>query len=536
VSGVEDPAAPPGAEQPIEAVDAARATTGRSVLRGGLWYLASYAVPQLYTIVLSVVGARFLGPDRLGVQSFIAFVSLSTITALSSSMYSALMRYVGETLGAGRSDLLPGLFRWAWRIEAAAAAVGAGSIAAAALLGAEPGSAWLLAAVVCAAGILHTVPTAVLIGLQRFRQAAVVGLTTGFAATVATVIVLWAGGGITGMFAVEAVVGVLNLAWTGTLARRSVPRTRTSERDRAAAVRLRRGVGRYALLSSVGLVLELIVGTRSEFVFLQHYSSHSQIAFYSIAFSAVAALRLFPRALGGSTTPAFATLYGARAFDRISSGYSRALRLLVLGTLPLTTIAFALAPALIREVYGQSYGEVARPLQILLLAFPLIALSSVGNAVLVGYGRIRLPLIANTVAAVVDIGLAFLLIPHLDAEGAAIANVGGEGTYVALVLVFAARLVRPVDWRPWAIMRGLLAAAWAGLAAWGGLEVLGNEAGLIVGLAAAVVVFGALATAFRIIPADDARWLEESFGSRLGGAVGWLVRLWSARPAAQGTP
>ena len=191
--------------------DAAAATTSRSVLRGGAWYAASSGIPQIYTAITSIVAARFLGKDDFGQQSFIALNAILLSTLFSSSMFVAVMRYVGETVGAGRPELLRGLLRWAWRIEGVAALVAAAILIGVAAAGGEPTDAWALAGIVSALAILHTVPTAVLVGLQRFRQASVVGLTTGFVSTIATALVLWAGGGITGMFAVEAVVAVANL-------------------------------------------------------------------------------------------------------------------------------------------------------------------------------------------------------------------------------------------------------------------------------------------------------------------------------------
>jgi O-antigen/teichoic acid export membrane protein len=406
---------------------------------------------------------------------------------------------------------------------------GAGAVAAAAALGAKPTAAWLLAAVVAAAGILHSVPTALLIGLQRFRTASVVGLVTGFMATVAIVAVLWAGGGITGMFAVEAAMAIANLGWTGLLARRSLDAAAPGAAVKSAA--LRGSVGRYAGIAAVGVVLELIVGTRSEFYFLKHFSSSAQIAFYSIAFSTVTGLRLVPRALGGATAPAFATLYGAEAWQRIRSGFSRSLRLLVVATLPITAVALALAPLLIREVYGRNYAGVGRPLQILLIGFPLIALSSVTNGVLSGFGLVRLTVLANAIAAAIDVGLALALIPALDASGASIANVGGEVTYVLLALVFAVRRVGGIDWRPDMLARSIAAAAAAGLAAWAVQEQLPEVAGLVAGLAAAAGVYLVSGAILRPLSLADAQWLEDAFGARAWGMTGRLVRLFAERAA-----
>ena len=497
--------------------EAARETTGRSVLSGGLWYVASTAIPQLYTLVISIIAARFLGPDGMGRQSFIAYASITLTSVLSSSMFLALMRYIGETRGGGRSELLPALVRWAWRVQAAAALLGGGVLAAAAALGATPRGAWAFAAVVSFVGVLHTVPTAVLIGLQRFRQAAVVGLVTGFVGTLAVAIVLWQGGGITGMFATEAVVGVLNLFWTGTLARRSLAGAKSEPSETAGpfdSLELRRRVGRFAVLSALGLVLELVVGTRSEFFFLAHYSTDAEIAFYSIAFSAVAALRLIPRALAGSTTPAFATLYGAGEHERIRSGYSRSLRLLLIATLPLTAAALALGPELIEEVYGRNYSGAGAPVQILLVVFPVVAISSQANALLSGLGRIRTPLVANAIGAVADLGLAWVLIPSLDARGAAIANAAGQGAYALIVLAAGARIVK-VRWRLWALARNAAAATAAGLAGWFVGTALDGFTGLIAAAAALSAVYALLAIVLRVLPRDDAAWLEETIGGRV---------------------
>jgi O-antigen/teichoic acid export membrane protein len=496
--------------------EAARATTGRSVLHGGLWYVASYAIPQVYTLAISIVAARFLGPDGMGRQSYIAFVSLTLTTVLSSSMYVALMRYIGESAGRGREELLPGLLWWAWRVEAVVALVAAGSLAVIAELGAEPQGAWAFAAVVSAAGILHTVPTAVLVGLQRFRQASVVGLATGFVATAGVTFVLWQGGGITGMFAVEAVVGVVNLLWTGTLARRALNTSDagTEVADQIGLRTLRHRVGRFALLSAIGLFLELIVATRSEFFFLAHYSTDSQIAFYSIAYSAVAALRLIPRSLAQATAPAFATLFGGQAFDRIRSGYSRSLRLLLMVSLPLTATGLALGPELIEEVYGHDYAGASGPVRILLVAFPVIALSSLANSLLAGYGRIRLPLTANAVGAAVDVALAFALVPSLDANGAAIANAAGQGAYALVVLAAATRIVSPVEWRLGSLVRNLVASGIAGLAGWAVVQSLDGFSGVAAAAVALVLAYAVLAAVLRPLPADDARWLEEAIPIR----------------------
>jgi O-antigen/teichoic acid export membrane protein len=497
--------------------EAVETTSGSTVVRGGLWHTANLVVPQLYSLVASIVAARFLGPDGMGRQSYIAFVALSVTLLLSGSMWVSLVRHIGETMGRGEAGAVRGLLTWAWRIAGVSGFLGGSAIAALALAGAEPEGAWLLAAAITTASILHTIPSAILTGLQRFKQASIVGLTTGLVGTAATIVVLDAGGGIVGMFAVELVVGLINLAWTGILAQRVLLRVAPIP---APAGPLRRQVTRYALGYSAGIVLELVVARRSELFFLARSSTDEQIAFYSIAFAMVTAASQLPRALAAVTTPAFATLYGAGSSERISVGFNRGLRLLLIGTLPLTAAGLALAPELAAIVYGEDFRAVNGPLLILLAGFPLFGLTSLANALLTGLGKLRIPIAANGFAAVIDVALAVTLAGPLGARGAAIANLSGQVVYAAVVLGYTLALVGR-DRPDGAIFRCAAASAAAGGAAWSALEAIGAAPGLVAGKIAFVAVFALLAPILRVVPRQDADWLVEVLGPK---APAWIVR------------
>jgi O-antigen/teichoic acid export membrane protein len=149
--------------------EAARRTTGASVLGSSVWNAASSLVPQVYLVVTSIVLARFLGPDDMGRQSFISFVEISAVLVLTGGLPTALTRFVGEELGRGRPAAAWDVLRWAWRIQVVAAVVGTAGIAAVGLAGAHPPAAWVIAGGICGLAILHTVPSAALAGFQRWR-------------------------------------------------------------------------------------------------------------------------------------------------------------------------------------------------------------------------------------------------------------------------------------------------------------------------------------------------------------------------------
>ena len=511
--------------------DAAAATTGASVLAGGIWKTASTLVPQLYVLAQSIAAARFLGPRGMGLQSFIAFAEIAIVTAASSGFSIALMRYIGETLGRRRPEAVRGLVRWSWIVLGFGAFAGGAILIAAGLSGADPRSAWLLAGVAGTLGILHTVPSAVLIGAQRWREASVVGLVTGSAATAAIIVVLALGGGITGMFAVEAGVAALNLIWTSAYARRSLGRDAgVTQLSRA----LRRDVLRYALVATGTSVLTFIVWRRSELFFLKRYSTDREIAFYSVAFASVTALTAVSQGLATVISPAIATLFGAGADARIRTAYARGTRLLLFFALPLTAVGLALGPAAIRLVYGEAYRASGSVVLILLAPLPLIPIVHLGRAFMTGLGRLKASFVMSALAAAVNIALDLALIPGHAAIGAAIANSSAQVLAGLPVLAYMARRVGGVDWRAGPITRGTLASGGGGLAAWGVVQAVGGAGGLVAGLLSGAVVFAALGRFLRVLPDEDALWLDAAVGERAGGRVGRAVRLFAGLPARGG--
>lgn len=499
---------------------AAAATTGARVVRGGLWKMLANALPQLYALVLSVVAARYLGPSGMGRQSFIAFIEATTITLLSGSFSLALMRYIGEAVGSGRAGAARWLTVRILRIEVVAALIGGGVLVVIAALGGKPRDAWLLAALAVVSSIVATVPGAVLAGLQRWRDATIAGLTTGGVGVAAAIVVLSLGGRITAMFAVEAIVTTLALLWTGALARGALGELQTRP---APAPDLLRGTVRFAMFSFGGTLLYLIVWRRSEFFFLQHYSSDRQIAFYSIAYAVSTGVVRLPSAMGEVLAPAVATLFGAGAHERIRTGFSRALRLLVLATLPVTAAAAALGPEAVRLIWGQAYSPATGPFLVMVAASVLTPVTVLCSSLLAGLGRVGVPLLAEALAAGVDIGVAFALVPHHGALGAAIANSCALVASGLPLLIYASRITGPLGVQPVALVRGVVLAGAGGGVAWAVSATLGGALGLVLGLVCGAAVFLGLAVGIGFLPRADAEWLREALGKRFSGRAGDAV-------------
>lgn len=509
----------------------AASTTGAAVLGGSVWNTASKIIPQFYLVAVSIAAARFLGPERFGRQSFIAFSEITVTMLCTAGFPLALTRYVGDAVGRGQEGVARRLVSLGWKVQTIGALVAAGVLIATALSGAEPRAAWLLAAVAAAAGVLGRVPSSFLVGLQRWRAVASPGLAIGLGATIATVVALSLGGGIISMFAVEAIAVTLTLTVMVVVAR--APAEALATRRGTLERPLRREVLRYAALSSVGVVITFVVWRRSELFVLERYSTDTQIGFYAIAFSAVSALTLAFQGLTATIFPATATLYGAGELGRIRAGYGRATRLVLIAVLPVTAGALALGPSLLKLAYGGQYDGAVTPLVVLLAFLPLIAVASLGTLLLAAVGRLLPTIIAGIAAAGVNIGLDFALIPSHGALGAAVANSAAQTTVGIPALVYGWRTLGGLRWDPGTVARAAAASLGGGLGAWAVVTLVGGVAGFSLGLATGVVLFGALASALGIVSVDDGRWLDETAGRLLGGWLGRLVRMWSrASPEA----
>jgi O-antigen/teichoic acid export membrane protein len=475
------------------------------VVTGGLWTILGGALPQVQLLVLSVVAARFLGPDGMGRQSLIAFVGISTVLVATAGLPESLSRFVGELLGARKGGVALGLYRWTWRVEAVAAIIAAASLVALGLFGSEPTLAWVLVGVASGLAVLQTVPQALLTGAQRWRDATIVGLIIGLAAVPALIALLALGGGITGFFAVEVVAVAINLAWTNRLARRVAAHLPAPER---ASPELRRRFLGFAGMSTVHVMIQYVVWTRSELLVLNHVSPDAQIALYSIAFASVAGLARIPEAIALVTMPAVATLIGAGELHRVRAGYWRAMRLLLFMTPPVFAGAVFTGPALISLAYGDAFSGAGEVLLVLLGPLLVLPLITTSTALLFAFARLRFLLTMGILATVVDVTLAILLIPRFDALGAAIANGAAQLTAGLPCLWLAARLNAPVEiaWGP--LLRGVVLALAVGGVAGATLLALGDgAAGALGAVFAGLVLFVLLAPVVRPLPSSDVAWL-----------------------------
>jgi O-antigen/teichoic acid export membrane protein len=261
---------------------------------------------------------------------------------------------------------------------------------------------------------------------------------------------------------------------------------------------------------------------------LDWFADDAELAYYSIAFGAAFAIVRLPATLAAVAAPAVANLFGAGELERIRRGFGRGLRLLVLVAFPVVALALALGSQLISSVWGAEYERAGDVFLIIAAASIALPVADLSYQLVVGVGRLRVPLVIDACAGVVNIALALLLIPRYGAVGAALANSAAQLAVALPLALYVRRMLGPVEWHLPVLARGAVAAAVAGAVALVVVEAIGGGVALVPAAAVGAAVFAALGVILGVVPRDDAAWLGAALGRRLGPRSERLVRLFSA--------
>src|SRR5207245_5212913 len=229
---------------------------------------------------------------------------------------------------------------------------------------------------------------------------------------------IWSGAGVAGVLVTSLAIDLVQVAVLLIWARRTINLSSRAALPKELAGRLLR----YNASLAVLIILNAIVWERSELLFLGRFQGPDQVAFYAVPFALTEkVVDLIPGAILGVLLPG---LTYARSVDpgRFSMVFNEALRYLAMLTLPICLFGIALAPVVIRVLYGPAYAGAVIVLQILLLSIIFGVLGQAARAALLGIESQSWLLKTGLVAAVVSIGLDFILIPRFAAVGAAVAN------------------------------------------------------------------------------------------------------------------
>jgi O-antigen/teichoic acid export membrane protein len=183
------------------------------------------------------------------------------------------------------------------------------------------------------------------------------------------------------------------------------------------------------------------------FVF-SHYARGAELGVYAAAVRVAQTLVLLLVAVNYMFSPFVADLHARGERDRLDALFKALTRWVVAGTLPiLLLLAIVSGPVL--RLFGGEFGSGTAALRILLIGqFVNVVTGSVGF-ILIMAGRTGWDLAVYAASFALDLVVALLLVPHLGAEGAAVAQAVtlAASNGARLYLVWRFIRIQPFDGR-----------------------------------------------------------------------------------------
>jgi O-antigen/teichoic acid export membrane protein/glycosyltransferase involved in cell wall biosynthesis len=407
-------------------------------LAGGALLAASARIGFVFGgALVTVLVARLLGPDDSGAFLVISSLLLTLITL------STLGLEIGAAwMVASRRWPLPSAL-----VSSGLAALGLGLIGGAigmAIYGLSADTAFegidlevaLLAMGALPPALIVSIYAQLAIATERYEAALVMSGTQAIV-YVAGVAILAAAldleGAAAGLFAGWVAGALVALAW-GQRAARSWEGDRGSIETARVRTALAFGIKLYAANAAAILIY------RFDVFLLNAYAGAAEAGYYAVAIAATTALVVLPTALGNVLFPRLAALSDGEGDEpRRREVQDQAIRHTILIVIASSILLAAALPVLTEPVFGQEFGPAVIPGLILIPGAAALGLATTFYSALAGRERPEYAMWIAFMTTPVAIALYFVLIPWLEAEGAAL---GSDVAYISSAVMAGIALRR----------------------------------------------------------------------------------------------
>jgi O-antigen/teichoic acid export membrane protein len=403
----------------------------KTIARNAGWYGLENAI-GFVTLFTSIAIARTLGPSKMGYLIYVMWIA-SLVSSLGGiGVPETTRKYMAELLGMNDRGTARYIYIRTLLLQMCLATLATGGIVFWVFRYGNPEYriASLLVALSIWPGMVNYISAQANVATENLSTnlpASVISTIVFLLTIVATVVLKW---GIIGvgaaMFSMRVVDFLVRLFPT-------MARILSWDKAHAQPPGLPGRMMRFAWQSVASMILALIVWNRSEVVLLEHLSKDiRQIAYYSVAFSMAERL-LISSAVFGSATGATIFAQFGRDKSRLPSIVASSFRYLALSSIPVHFIASALAVPALLLLYGAKYSGASMVVTLApLLCMPKAFIAPVQN-LLESAEKQRYVILATVLAGIVDLSVAWILIPAHGAVGACIGSGAAQIMAVGLM-------------------------------------------------------------------------------------------------------
>ena len=453
----------------------------QSALRDSSIYFAAQLGARVLNFVYFLILTSALPIDEFGVLNY----ALSIVVLLDIVVDLGLSRHATREVSKDRGAagaFMRRLIPFKLAASATVFVLFCGAVA----LSDQPGTYKIIN--ICAAvGLFFTAPAmlfeSILQAHQRFGLISLAHATLSVLQFAVGGVILWLGGSTVWIALTFALTHFIYAAVMG-LGLLDILRNLPARADFAA---LRRSIPSAFPYMISALVIMFAI--RAEFVVLGFFGTKEDLAVFGMATKIVEASLLVPFAFMTVMTPRFSQAHtlGSEELARL---YLSGMEIILLVSIPLGLIAFALVPVAQFVLSAEGYGRVDDILYVVFLGYPAASLFLYNTAALFGAVNQTRPLLILTSLGACQIGLNVMLQSQYGVWGAAAAFV----VFMTLAALSSTAAFLFIYARTTAVWSALLAPFSGALAAAGVLAVLGVSA---VGLCLAAVAFCVFAWGLR---------------------------------------
>lgn len=412
--------------------------TGWSGLDNGIGFILGLFTPILI--------ARTLGPSKMGYLIYVQWIAMLVGSLGGCGIPATTRKYMAEFVGKGDRGTARFIYHRTLLMQAGLATLVTMGLLCWVL---KDAGDYKLAAALIVLSIWPSMVNSISAQANNAAEdlaanmpASVISIVVYFIAIVATVVLHWGVVGVgASMLCMRSVDFVVRFF-------PAIRRSLTWETTHVHPPGLRKLMMSFAFQAVASTLVALIVWDRSEVVLLEKLCADiRQVAFYSLAFSLAERLMIGASTFGSAVSATIFAQYG-RDKSKLPSIVASAIRYLALTSIPLHFIFASLAIPVLLLLFGRQYEGAAT---VFVLA-PLLCLSkaflSPAQNLLESSERQRYVIAATVLAGIIDLGVAWTLIPSFGAVGACIGNGAAQLVAVGMMWIVCIHLYNvKLPWR-----------------------------------------------------------------------------------------
>lgn len=452
----------------------------QSILNASLFVSLSGIMSLFAGFLSSVVIARFLGAEGTGLTAMALWVAMTGSIVASIGIPAVVLRYISrqeETAEArnGLVNLLYGKFIWPVLIMCGLFA-GYG-VYVYFTDGLNSAAVWVIAGLICLAYAQGHYVIAADHGLGDFYKTAqktAFGCALQIPITIAGAFFFGPAG---------AMLGYLSRYVPQAFGLKAYQRP-----SRTEDIEITSQMIRYGQSNWLSNLLDTLVKTRIEFLFIGLFFSVTEVGYFAVAATFSSLIVQLSLYLAAGLTPGFGKLFDGNASEKLKISYDRSLRWLTIMLLPVSLGGAVIMPEVIPLAFGEDFlPAVSIAVALVLFALPQ-ALYSVPLSAMLAFEKDRNVLYINAVAASGLVVLNLIFTPMFGGLGAAvIRGLVGFGVFAWLVVHCHKKL--GLNIRFGLQLRIIFSGICCAIAAYSVLSLVSGFLGLIVTISVGAIVY-----------------------------------------------